>query len=113
MDVTRGGSPRIHRMRTPAEVDPTDLHIFNPVPNAIIPKSASKMTIPPLFSGETMKQKTTTMNDLDLLYGKCRRNDRGEPCLCLKAEEGRGIVAVCADWIPVSTIVRATDFEPC
>ena len=45
------------------------------------------------------------MNDLDLLYGKCRRNDRGEPCLCLKAEEGWGIVAVCADWIPVSTIV--------
>ena len=43
------------------------------------------------------------MSDLDLLYGKCRRNDRGERCLCLKAEEGWA-VDLCADWISISEV---------
>ena len=43
------------------------------------------------------------LSDLDLLYGKCRRNDRGERCLCLKAEEGWA-VDLCADWISISEV---------
>jgi hypothetical protein len=46
------------------------------------------------------------MSDLDLLYGKCRRNDRGEPCLCLKADEGWTVAAaLCPHWLPVSALV--------
>ena len=45
------------------------------------------------------------MSDLDLLYGKCRRNDQGEPCTCLKAEERWAVAALCPDWISVSTLV--------
>ena len=39
------------------------------------------------------------MTDLDLLYGKCRRNDRGEACTCLK--EG----GICSEWITISALV--------
>ena len=44
------------------------------------------------------------MSDLDLLYGKCRRNERGEPCACLKAEERWAVAALCPDWISISEV---------
>ncbi len=44
------------------------------------------------------------MSDLDALYGTCRRNDRGEPCSCLKAEEGWAVAALCPHWTPISEL---------
>jgi len=41
------------------------------------------------------------MSDLDLLYGKCRLNDKGR-CLCLKEEAS---VALCPHWVSISTLV--------
>ena len=46
------------------------------------------------------------MSDLDLLYGICRLNDRGEPCSCLKDKEGMGVrFFLCPHWINISTLV--------